>query len=271
VDRTVMLDHNTTPAVSLDVREGVAHVTLRRGARGNAIGLELARSLQDAALVCGSDPRVRAILLSAEGRSFCVGGDLREFSAVPGHRLSGHLLDVTGALHAALRVFAAGDAPVVAAVHGAAAGAGVSLAAAADVTLAATDATFLLAYTNIGYSPDGGATWTLPRLIGHKRALELLLLNPLLSAAEAQQLGLVTTVVPPDRLMADANAAAHRLASGPTRAFGATRRLVAAGANSDLDAQLDREAHALASAATSPEGVEGVAAFLEKRPPRFSR
>jgi len=259
----------TSPAVSLDVRDGVAQVTLRRGDHGNAIGLPLARALHDAALACESDRSVRAVLLSGEGRSFCVGGDLREFSAVAPDRLGDHLVQVTDALHAALRSFAAGDAPVVAAVQGAAAGAGVSLAAAADVTLAADDATFLLAYTGIGYSPDGGASWWLPRLVGHKRALELLLLNPRLSAAQAQRIGLVTTIVEPRRLLSEAATLAERLASGPTRAFGTTRRLVAQSWTSDLSAQLDRESQAIAASATSAEGLEGVAAFLEKRPPHF--
>jgi 2-(1,2-epoxy-1,2-dihydrophenyl)acetyl-CoA isomerase len=265
VDRAVNADR----PVTLDVRDGVAHLTLRRGDAGNAIGLALARSFRDAAQACTSDERVRVVLLSGAGRSFCVGGDLREFSAVAPDRLGAHLLEVTDALHGALRALAAGDAPVVAAVQGAAAGAGVSLAAATDVTLAAADATFLLAYSNIGYSPDGGATWSLPRIVGYKRALELLLLNPRLSASQAQEAGLVTTVVEPDRLLDEAASVAARLASGPTRAFGITRRLLAGALTCDLDAQLDREAQALAAAATSPEGVEGVAAFLEKRPAKF--
>jgi 2-(1,2-epoxy-1,2-dihydrophenyl)acetyl-CoA isomerase len=255
--------------VTLDVRDGVAHLTLRRGDAGNAIGLALARSLRNAAQACASDERVRVVLLSGEGRSFCVGGDLREFSAVAPDRLGAHLLEVTDALHGALRYFAAGDAPVIAAVHGAAAGAGVSLAAAADLTLAAADATFVLAYTSIGFSPDGGATWSLPRAVGPKRALELLLLDPRISATDAQRMGLVTTVTDPDRLLTEAAALAERLASGPTRAFGMTRRLVAAGLTSDLSTHLDRESRSIAASATSAEGVEGVAAFLEKRRPRF--
>ncbi len=256
--------------VSVDVRDGVAHVTMRRGDQGNAINLELARSLHRAAQACAADESVRAVLLSGDGPSFCVGGDLREFQAVERDRLSDHVLELTDALHGSLLSFAEGDAPVVAAVQGSAAGAGASLAAAADVTLAAADATFLLAYTNIGFSPDGGATWWLPRVVGHKRALELLLLNPRLAAEEAHRIGLVTAVVQPDRLRSDAIALAQRLAAGPTRAFGRTRRLVAESFTSELAAHLDREARAIAASVPSAEGVEGVAAFFERRPPRFA-
>jgi 2-(1,2-epoxy-1,2-dihydrophenyl)acetyl-CoA isomerase len=262
-----------TGPVAVDVRGPVAHVTLNRPHRGNAIDLATARGLLAAATAC-REHRVRAIVLRAEGRSFCVGGDLREFAAftggaVTGDALAAHLTEVTGALHGALRAFAALDAPMVAAVHGAVAGAGVGLAAAADLTLAATDATFTLAYTGIGYSPDAGATWSLPRLVGPKRALDLLLTNRRLGAAEAADIGLVTRVVEPDRLAEEVDRLANSLAAGATGAIGATRRLVAAGLAAEFGPHLDREAAALAAAATSAEGREGVAAFLDKRPARF--
>ena len=256
------------PAVSVEVRAGVAHVVMRRGARGNAIDLELARGLQAAARVCLNE-HARAVLLRGEGRSFCVGGDLREFSSLQGSALKDHLMEVTDALHGALRIFATMDAPLIAEVQGAVAGAGVGLAAAADLTIAAADATFLLAYTGIGYSPDAGVTWTLPRLVGAKRALELLLTNRRISAREAAEMGLVTTVVDPERLRAEAQRVATVLAQGATRAIGATRRLVLAGSSDGLDAHLDREARCLAEAAASPEGAEGVAAFLAKRPAHY--
>lgn len=178
---------------------------------------------------------------------------------------------MTDALHDALRTFAAGDAPVVAAVQGAVAGAGIGLAAAADVTLAADNASFTAAYTGIGYSPDAGVSWFLPRLVGHKRALDLLLTNRRIPAAEAADIGLVSRVVAHDRLAAEAERTAEALRGGPTAAFGATRRLVAAGLTADLGPHLDREARALAAAAASDAGREGVAAFLGKRAPDFTR
>jgi 2-(1,2-epoxy-1,2-dihydrophenyl)acetyl-CoA isomerase len=257
-----------TGPVAVDVRGPVAHVTLNRPHRGNAIDLATARGLLAAATAC-REHRVRAIVLRAEGRSFCVGGDLREFSTFAGDALAAHLTEVTAALHGALRTFATLDAPLVAAVHGAVAGAGVGLAAAADLTVAATDATFTLAYTGIGYSPDAGATWSLPRLVGPKRALDLLLTNRRLGAAEAADIGLVTRVVEPDRLAEEVDRLANSLAAGATGAIGATRRLVAAGLAAEFGPHLDREAAALAAAATSAEGREGVAAFLDKRPARF--
>jgi 2-(1,2-epoxy-1,2-dihydrophenyl)acetyl-CoA isomerase len=250
--------------------QGLAHITLRRGEAGNAIDLTMARGLLDAARACAHGV-VRAVLLTGEGKSFCVGGDLREFSRLSGEALEKHLTEVTDALHDALRTFAASDAPVVAAVQGAVAGAGIGLAAAADVTLAAEDATFTAAYTGIGYSPDAGVSWFLPRLIGPKRALDLLLTNRRIPAADAADIGLVSRVVAADRLAAEAARTAEALRRGPTAAFGATRRLVAAGLTSDLGRHLDHEARALVTAGASDAGREGVAAFLGKRTPDFTR
>ncbi|MEU7306156.1 enoyl-CoA hydratase-related protein [Streptomyces sp. NPDC007206] len=257
--------------VGIETRDdGLAHVTLRRGEAGNAIDLEMARGLLDAARACTRKP-VRAVLLTAEGKSFCVGGDLHEFHRLSGAALEKHLIAVIDALHDALRIFAALDAPMVAAVHGVVAGAGIGLAAAADVTLAADNASFTAAYTGIGYSPDAGVSWLLPRLLGPKRALDLLLTNRRIPAAEVAALGLVSRVVSADELAAEAARTAEALRRGPTAAFGITRRLVAAGLIADLGPHLDREARALAAAAASDEGREGVAAFLGKRAPDFTR
>ncbi|MEV7866352.1 enoyl-CoA hydratase-related protein [Streptomyces sp. NPDC088124] len=256
--------------VSTDIQgNGLARLTLRRGEAGNAIDLAMARGLLDAARACARAD-VRAVLLTGEGRSFCVGGDLREFSALPAEELESHLTAVTGALHGALRVLAAIDAPLVVAVQGPVAGAGLGLAAAADLTLAADDATFTAAYTGIGYSPDAGVSWSLPRLVGPKRALDLLLTNRRVPAAEAEAIGLVTRVVDADRLTAEAERTAEALRRGPTAAFGATRRLVAAGPLTELGPHLDSEARAIAAAAASATGREGVAAFLGKRAPDFA-
>lgn len=249
-------------SVEVAVRDGVAHVRLARGDQGNAIDLALAGALLAAARRCQAGD-VRAVLLTAAGRSFCVGGDLREFAAVAD--LRGHLSAVTDALHDALRIFTTLDAPVVAAVHGAVAGAGLGLVGAADLAVAAENATFVAAYTGIGYSPDAGVTWSLPRLVGPATALDLLLTNRRLTAAEAQAAGLVARVV------ADAETAASdlaaQLATGATGALGATKRLVRL--RGSLDAQLDAEAAALADAAVSAHGREGVGAFLAKRPPSY--
>ncbi|MFJ8780791.1 enoyl-CoA hydratase/isomerase family protein [Streptomyces sp. NPDC102476] len=261
------------PAASVGVEiqaDGLARVTLRRAQAGNAIDLATARSLLDAARAC-ERAAVRAVLLTGEGKSFCVGGDLREFSRLTGEALEKHLVAVTDALHDALRTFASIDAPMVAAVQGAVAGAGIGLAAAADVTLAADDVTFTAAYTGIGYSPDAGVSWQLPRLVGPKRAMELLLTNRRVPAPEAATIGLVNRVVPSGELAAEAERTVEALRRGPTAAFGVTRRLVASGQTAGLTRHLDDEAGALAAAAASDEGREGVAAFLDKRAPDFTR
>ncbi|WP_257232531.1 enoyl-CoA hydratase/isomerase family protein [Streptomyces sp. Rer75] len=257
-------------SVGIEMDDGLARLTLRRGEAGNAIDLDMARGLLDAARTCAAE-RVRAVLLTGEGKSFCVGGDLGEFSRLSGAALEKHLTAVTDALHDALRTFAASDAPMVAAVQGAVAGAGLGLAASADVTLAADTASFTAAYTGIGYSPDAGVSWFLPRLVGPKRALDLLLTNRRITGAEAADIGLVSRVVAPARLTAEAARTAEALRRGPTAAFGATRRLVAAGLTADLGPHLDREARAIAAAAASDAGQEGVAAFLGKRAPDFTR
>ncbi|MFJ9381484.1 enoyl-CoA hydratase/isomerase family protein [Streptomyces sp. NPDC101455] len=254
--------------VEVDGR-GLARVEMCRGA-GNAIDLAMARALRDAAEECEQE-RVRAVLLTGRGRSFCVGGDLKEFAALPEERLPGHLTDVTDALHAALRILAGLDAPLVVAVRGAVAGAGLGLVAAADVSLAATDAGFTAAYTAIGYTPDAGVSWSLPRLVGPRRALDLLLTNRRVSADEALGMGLVSRIVAPELLDEEAVRAAGALARGATGAYGATRRLVGRALLAGLDEHLDAEARQLAVAAVSAEGREGVAAFVAGRPPRFTR
>ncbi|WP_328334851.1 MULTISPECIES: enoyl-CoA hydratase-related protein [unclassified Streptomyces] len=256
-------------SVGIEIGEdGLARVTLRRGAAGNAIDLATARGLLAAALAC-ERAGVRAVLLTGVGKSFCVGGDLREFARLDGAALEKHLIAVTDAMHEAQRVFARLDAPMVAAVQGAVAGAGIGLAAAADVTLAADNASFTAAYTGIGYSPDAGVSWFLPRLVGPKRALDLLLTNRRIPAAEAAEIGLVSRTVAAGLLADEAARTVETLRRGPTGAFGTTRRLVAAGLTSDLGPHLDREARALATAACGEEGREGVAAFLGKRAPEF--
>ncbi|MFF7282031.1 enoyl-CoA hydratase-related protein [Streptomyces griseorubiginosus] len=248
--------------------EGLARVELCRGG-GNAIDLAMARALLDAARECAK-ARARAVLLTARGRSFCVGGDLKEFATLSGERLTGHLTEVTDALHGALRILADLDAPLVVAAQGAVAGAGLGLVAAADVSLAATDGRFSAAYTAIGYTPDAGVSWSLPRLIGPRRAMDLLLTNRRVTAVEASRIGLVSRLVPPEELAEEAVRTAGALARGATAAYGVTRRLVGRALSADLDEHLDTEARHLAAAAVSAEGREGVAAFLEGRRADFT-
>lgn len=255
--------------VLLDVADdGVARLTLNRPDAANAIDVALARSLADATARLANDHTVRAVLLSGAGARFCGGGDVRAF-AESGDRLHEQLEQVISFLHPAIESLARLDAPVVAAVQGSAAGAGLALVAGADLVLAGASAKLVMAYTGIGLVPDGGSTWYLPRVVGWRRAVELALTNRVLSAEEASQWGLVTRVVPDGDLMSEAKALVATLAAGPTRALGAAKRLLRDTFAHDLHAQLAAEAAAMLEAGQSADGREGVAAFTEKRPARF--
>ncbi|HWH33285.1 MAG TPA: enoyl-CoA hydratase-related protein [Egibacteraceae bacterium] len=248
---------------------GVAELVLDRPEAANSIDLGMARALLDAAIRLGQEPAVRVVLLRGEGARFCGGGDLKAF-ATTGDGLAGHLEEVTANLHAAIARLARLDAPVIAAVHGAAAGAGFSLACAADLLLAAEDTLFVPAYAKAGLSPDGSLSATLPRLVGPRRALELLLTGRPLSAREALDWGIVTAVHPDGELLDAARELAARLAEGPTRAYGAAKRLVRSGWELPLEAQMERESAELAAMARGRDGREGVAAFTERRPAVFT-
>jgi 2-(1,2-epoxy-1,2-dihydrophenyl)acetyl-CoA isomerase len=259
-------DYNT---LEFDVRDGVAHVTLERPEAGNALNLELSQELLRAVLRCDEDPEVRAVLLAGAGDMFCVGGDLKSFSG-QGEHLPHHLKEVTTYLHAAVSRMARMDPPVVAAVQGAAAGAGMSLSCACDLVLAAESARFVMAYSNAGLTPDGSSTYYLPRLVGLKRALDLTLTNRQLSAQEAMEWGIVTRVVPDEDLYEEATALASRLAAGATKALGAAKRLLHTGLTETLETQLEHETQTIADMARTADAREGIASFLEKRQAEFA-
>jgi 2-(1,2-epoxy-1,2-dihydrophenyl)acetyl-CoA isomerase len=262
------MPNTNQPEVLFEVRDRVAHITLNRPHAGNGITAELARQLAAAALRCETEASVRAVLLRGAGDSFCVGGDLKTFQAERDN-ISAYLLETTAQLHLAISRLARMPAPVVAAVHGAAAGGGFSLACACDLVVAAESASFVIAYSRIGLPPDGGSTYFLPRLIGLRRSLELALLTPRLSARQALDYGIVTRVVPEAELNARAEELVGTLASGPLRAFGMTKKLFHGGWSESLETQMELESQAIADAASSPEGREGITSFLEKRKPRF--
>ena len=247
--------------------DGVATLTLARPEAGNAIDLQLAKDLNEVTTAWSLDRRVRAVLITGEGKNFCVGGDLNSFAAQPDVGL--HVTDITTYLHAANSRLIRLAAPVIVAVQGSAAGAGMSLVASADIVLAGASSKYVMAYTGIGYTPDGSGTWSLPRVVGMRRALELVLTNRRLTAEEAAADGLVTRVVADEALADEAVAVARTLAAGPTGAFGAAKRLLWASLGNDLETQLVLETQSLATAANSADGREGVAAFLEKRAAEF--
>jgi 2-(1,2-epoxy-1,2-dihydrophenyl)acetyl-CoA isomerase len=255
--------------LQLTFEDGVAFLTLNRPNAANALGLTMARELFDAALQCQSRPAVRAVVLTGAGSAFCAGGDVKGFGAA-GAELPAMLAQITAHLHAAVARFARMDAPLITAVNGVAAGAGMSLACTGDIVLAAESARFTMAYTRIGLTPDGSSTFYLTRLVGLRRAQELLLTNRLLPAAEALAWGLVTRVVPDAELAAEAAKLARQIAAGPTRAFGGVKRLLLAAATTGLETQMEYETREIVQAGGSADGQEGVAAFAGKRPPRFT-
>jgi 2-(1,2-epoxy-1,2-dihydrophenyl)acetyl-CoA isomerase len=257
----------TSADVELTVENGVARLTLARPTAGNAINRSFVAQLRAHAEELHEHPDVRVVLLTAQGRNFCVGGDLRYFAGIDD--IEPELRELADDFHAGIVALRELDAPVIAAVRGAAAGGGMSLACSCDLVLAADSARFTMAYTAAGLSPDGGATWFLPRIVGWRTATELMLTNRVLSAAEAAAAGIVTSVVSEPTLEAEADALAERLARGPRCAFAAVKRLLRVSAAATLADQLDAEAGAIAANAANGDGREGVAAFLAKREPRF--
>jgi 2-(1,2-epoxy-1,2-dihydrophenyl)acetyl-CoA isomerase len=257
-----------TEPVTLEVRDRVAHLTLNRPEAANALNPAVIHAFRDAAESLGDRDDVGAVLFTGAGRNFSVGGDLR-FMHDAGDDVADAVYGLASTMHAGILALAELDAPVISAVRGAAAGGGMSLAIAADLVLAAESAHFTVAYSAIGFSTDGGASWTLPRIVGQRKAIELALLNERLSAARALELGLVTRVVADEELEAEAEQLARRLAAGPLGAHGAIKRLLRYSSTSPLGQQLEDEARTIAGLAAAPDGREGVLAFLDKRAPHF--
>jgi 2-(1,2-epoxy-1,2-dihydrophenyl)acetyl-CoA isomerase len=253
-----------------EVRDHVAHITLNRPEAANGINLELATEIRHAARRCAQDPEVRAVVLSGAGKMFCAGGDLKAFASQAEGELPDYIEQVTLHLHQAVALFARMNAPVVAAVHGSAAGGGLSLACACDFVLAAESAKFTMAYTRAGLTPDGSSTYFLPRIIGYRRTMELAITNRVLSAREAADIGLITRVVPDAELIAQASKFAGELATGATAAFGGVKRLLIESFTNTLEAQMALESEYIAAISDTPDGREGLAAFLGKRPAKFA-
>ena len=258
-----------TSTVNLEIDGPVARVTLNRPDAANTLNMAMGRDLLAVALACENDARVRAVVLTGAGKNFCFGGDLRGMMAEGGN-VAAYLNELTTNLHAAIASFTRMNAPVIAAVNGTAAGAGVGLVAMADLAVAAQSAKFALAYTGVGLTPDGSTSFLLPRVIGRKRAMELFLTNRPLGAEEALAWGLVNQVVADEALVETASQLASRLAAGPTAAFGAVKRLMAS-SQAGLETQMALEGRTIAAQAASSEGGEGINAFLEKRQPGFAR
>lgn len=253
-----------------DLSESVATVTLNRPDAMNALNTELKVALRDTLQRAAQDADVRAVVLTGNGRAFCVGQDLAEhahnleadpdavWSTVPEHYTP------------IATVLATMPKPVVAAVNGAAAGAGAAFSLACDFRIAADTAKYTMAFSAVGLAADSGSSWSLPRLVGVAKAKELLMLPSTLTAGQALELGLVTEVVPGDELAGTARALAVRLAAGPTVAYGAIRQSLAFSAGHGLDESLDVEHQMMNRTGTTEDHVGAVRSFLAKEQPRFT-
>ena len=262
-------DNDNTPIATspLEVTRDGAVATLRFSRPGalNAINVPMAQALLAAVRQLAADASVRAVVLCGAGKGFMAGGDLATLRANPVQGAA----DLLGPLNEAVQVLATMNAPVIAKVHGVAAGAGLSLMLQADFVIAAEGTRFNLAYINLGTSCDVGASWALPRLVGLRNALEIALLGDTLTASDALRLGLVNRVVPAEHLDTAAAALIDRIAHGPTLAYGATKRLMRASFDRDLDTQLIAETAAFAGCAATQDMRAGIEAFFEKKTPVF--
>jgi 2-(1,2-epoxy-1,2-dihydrophenyl)acetyl-CoA isomerase len=263
---TALASHET---IDVTTEGTAARILLNRPEALNAWNQQFGRDLLDAVTSLGGDDSIRAVLITGAGRGFSSGADLREQRSqnegLPD--LSERLKEIYHPVITGLREM---PKPVVAVVNGPAVGIGCSLALAADLIVAAESAYFLLAFVNIGLVPDGGSTVFLPARIGLARSTEMAMLGERVSAAQALEWGLVNRVVPDDELEAEAGELLAKLASGPTASYAGSKRLLNRRVYADLAAQLDAEAEAQRDQGNSKDFIEGVLAFVEKRPPNFT-
>lgn len=255
--------------VLLDRTEGVATVTLHRPASMNSLSTQMKESLLATLSEIRADSRVRAVVLTGAGSAFCVGQDLREHAALLASGDPRPLQTVREHYNPIALELVQMPKPVVAAVNGMAAGAGAALAFACDFRIAGEGSGFLLAFARVGLSADTGASWTLPRLVGHAKATALMMLAEPVTPAQALEMGLITAVAPDDRVLAAAHELASRLAAGPTLAYACIKEALAFGGSAGLADALEREAVLQARAGASADHRNATAAFLAKEPPVF--
>ena len=260
--------------VLLDRDGPIATLALNRPEALNALDFDMVDALVAQTAAIAADPSLRVVILCGAGRHFMAGGDIRTFAGelpLDPARRQGRFQRMVEEVHTAIEALHRMPQLLVGRMHGAVAGIGLSLMNACDLVLAADDAYFTSAYRHLALSPDGGASWTLPRLVGMRKAMEILLLGDRFDAVEAQRLGLVNRVVPAAELEAAALALARALAAGPTLALSNTRRLVRESSTRSLAEQLQAEAVSFGQCTADADFAEGIDAFLAKRTPRFGR
>ncbi|HCB34211.1 MAG TPA: enoyl-CoA hydratase [Acidimicrobiaceae bacterium] len=255
--------------IDYQARDGVAHVRLARPDGANAVNPRFSADLREVMLEIEWDDAVKAVSVTAEGKVFCAGGDLKEFHAA-GDAMPRLASDMLTDFHGAIYKMNRTPKPFVAGVNGAAGGAGMSIVGAFDLVVAGESAKFTMAYTRAGVTPDGTSTYFIARHIGLRRMLDLTLTNRVLSADEAREWGLVNRVVPDDEVDAAAAELAQQLADGPAWALGHAKSVVYAGYDASLEQAGEFEGVTIAAAMGTHDGREGIAAFVEKRKPDFT-
>jgi 2-(1,2-epoxy-1,2-dihydrophenyl)acetyl-CoA isomerase len=255
--------------VLLELDGGVGRLRLNRPEAANGLHVPMLQAIYQALMRCHGEPRLRALILSGEGKNFCAGGDVRTFAS-KGKALPDYLREATSWLQICASALIRLQAPVVTLVQGfAAGGGGMGMVCASDMVIAGESAKFLLGATRVGMAPDAGGSVTLGRLVGHRKAMEIALTNPTIGAAEALEIGLVTRVVPDAELEPAGIELATQLANGPTRAFAETKRLLWDGLGRSVEEGLPDEARTVSMLSGTDDSLEGLQAVIERRDPVF--
>ena len=258
---------NDLSYIQYEENEGVGIITIN-SPKVNALTLPLLQELRDTVYHCKYDEKVRCVVLTAAGKFFCAGADLKLMMNAGGE-IKVLIKKMAETLHDVISMLMRMEKPVITAINGYVAGGGYGLAIAGDLVIAAESAKFTMAYTASGLPPDGASTYLLPRLIGHRRAMELAITNRTLTAQEALNWHMITQVVPDDQLHFTALALAKKLAQGPTDAYAYVKKLLMMTDNNTLEEQTDFEKEGIAVQLSSYNGQEGIKSFIEKRKPEF--
>jgi len=262
------MSSNKEVCYQFDPDSGIGRITFNRPQALNAITAGFAGEFLSITRALAQQEGLRCVVLKGEGRAFIAGGDVAAFAG-GAKRAEAGINELLDRLHPAILSLRGLNAPMIAGVHGVAAGAGLSLALMADIVLAADDARFILAYDRLGTVPDCGGSWFLAHRVGFGRASELMMLGRTLSADEAQSWGIINVIAPAASFDGELDLLARQLASGPSRAYGAFRKLLENTASKSLASQLEAERAAFVGMTKTQDFAEGVSAFLEKRPPAF--
>jgi 2-(1,2-epoxy-1,2-dihydrophenyl)acetyl-CoA isomerase len=255
--------------VLLELDGGVGRLRLNRPEASNGLHVPLLKALYEALMAAHGEPRLRALVLSGEGKNFCAGGDVKTFAA-KGKALPDYLREATSWLQICASALMRLQAPVVTLVQGfAAGGGGVGLVCASDIVIAGESARFLLGATRVGMAPDAGSSVTLGRLVGHRKAMEIALTNPIITAPEALAMGLVTRMVPDQELESAGVSLASELAAGPTLALSETKRLLWEGLGRSVEECLADESRTVSRLSGTDDSLEGLAAVIERRDPVY--